>query len=141
MQYFAIRHRARRQEKFFNIRQLSFANKASLKVEMSLRPNPPNFFGLAIRFQEIHDILRLSVDVSHQNLVRRDWISAQIVNGNLKLDMACEGIAERTVLNIIILPAFDRKFVVQLIDFLLIMSTMLANRFLLLLPNCYGNPR
>ena len=71
-QYFPRRQRARRQERFFRILQLIFARRASLKAVISLKPNPPFFFGFAIFVHEIQDILRLSGSLSHQKRVKID---------------------------------------------------------------------
>lgn len=141
LQYFPKKRRARRHVGFFRILQLSFARSASLKVKISLNPNPPSFFGLAIFFRTIHDTFLMLLVLSHQNLVNTDWISAQRVRGSLKHDIAKEGIVAMTVLNMINFPARERNFVDQQIDLCLILSTILENKNLFFLPNCSGRPK
>ena len=108
---------------------------------MSLNLKPPSFFGLAMFFQEIQDIFLVSGAESHQNLVNIDWIWAQSDRGSLKHDIACVGMEARTVLSIIILPARERNFEDQLIDFSLMRPTIPAKMSFLRIPNYSGSPR
>lgn len=124
LQCLLSRQRARRHEGFFRILQLSLARRTSLKVDISLKPNPPSFFGFAIFFYEIQDIFLLSCAVSHQNRVSSDWIWSQRVCGSLKHDIACDGIAERTDRSITIFPARERNFEDQLMVLRFIRSTI-----------------
>lgn len=87
--------------------QLIFANKAVLKVCISMNPNPPSLKDFVILLHATQHIFFFSAFVSHQNLVSADWILLHRLFGILKQDMVYEGIAERTDLSMVSFPAVE----------------------------------
>ena len=122
------------------ILQLSFPNMESLYSSMFLNPNPLLHLGCAIILHATHEIFLISGVLSHQNLVRIDWILLQSEVGILKLDMEKVGNAVSTDCNITCFPAPDKNLVVHECAFCLILSTTLVKTSRLLRQNVSGSP-
>ncbi|CAA7045268.1 unnamed protein product [Microthlaspi erraticum] len=109
LQYFPCRTRSNRQFGFCRIRQLSLASRASLKLWISRKPKPPEVLDFVIFVHEIQLIFCSEGVESHQKRVSADCIRLQRLTGILKHDMEYVGIAERTLLISVNLPAVESR--------------------------------
>lgn len=89
--------------------------------------------------QATHDIFRVPVLESHQNLVNANCILLHSESGSLKHCMVWLGIEERTLFSMVILPAVERCLVLHPLALCLILSTVNRSRFLC--PKCSGTPK
>jgi len=131
----------KRQSGFVRIRQLNLARTASLKLWKSLKPKPPANFAFIRVFQKTQHIFFFSIESSHQNLVKADWILLYNDPVSLKHDIVYAGIDARTDFNMMTFPAAERNLEDQLHARCLIRSTIMLNKSFFFRPNNSCNPR
>ena len=139
-QYLPINTLARRQLGVVRILQACLAKRAWLKSCMSRIPSPSLAFGFVNFCQDTQHIFLFSSDVCHQYLVNADCIRLQILTGGWKHDIEYVGMAVRTALRRVSLPALDRNRDDREAALCLIMSTSELKRSRFLLSKCSGNP-
>lgn len=139
IQYLPIKIRKRRQSSFLMSLHAIFLRRAWLKLEcLGSQAPPPKPLGNVSFSQTTQHIFFSPCFVSHQNLVRTNWIRFQRLTWSSKQVITKVGMAERTAWSMVAFPAMERKRVEYLKAFCCIKSTMEVNIYFFL-PKCSGN--
>ena len=109
MVVFPLSTLARRQPGVVRILHACLAKRAWLNSCIYRIPSPPLALGLVIFCHDTQHIFLFSSVESHQYLVNTDCIRLQILAESWKQDIECVGMAVRTALRRVNLPALERN--------------------------------
>lgn len=137
-QYLPVRTLASRHVGFVRTHHAFLAKMAWLNACISWNPRPPFAFCFVRSCQEIQLIFLFWSHPSHQNLVKTDWILLHKLAGSWKQERVYVGIAWKTDLSIVILPALESCLEDQLCALCWILSTMTVKRSFSCVQNALG---